>query len=115
MTRRWRAPPALGTSRRLRHSLLQLCESLLQIRGLDRAQLQIQKRCQARSDPRMNLTGIDVRDQLSHRVPHGERIVQGRQRIRVFACDMTIAPTVREPTQRSVARTAPPAPASLLN
>jgi len=65
---------------------------LLEIRCLNCAQLQIQKRRQTRSDPGMNPAGVYIRDQPRHRVPHRERIVQGRQRISGFASAMTIAP-----------------------
>jgi hypothetical protein len=41
----------------------------------------------------MEFAGIDIRDQPSHRVPHGKRIVQGGQRVRGFGGCMSIAPT----------------------
>jgi hypothetical protein len=40
----------------------QLCESLFQIRCLDGAELHVQKGRQARSDSRMNLASINIRD-----------------------------------------------------
>ena len=36
--------------------------------------------------------GVDIRDQPIHRAPHRKRIVQGRQRIRVLAGNVAIAP-----------------------
>jgi len=92
---RGRGLPAIRTPRRLSQIFLYLCESPRQTREfryLDCAQLQVQKGRQARRDSRVNFAGIDIRDQPGHRIPHGKRIVQGRQRIRAVAGSMSIAP-----------------------
>jgi len=75
-----------------RRELFQLCESPLQIRSLYRAQLQVQEGRQSCSDPEVNPARVDIRDQPRYRVAHRDRVVQGRQRIRVFAGSMAIAP-----------------------
>src|ERR1039458_4512803 len=76
----WRGRPAVRTFRRLRHCLLQLCESALHICCLDGAELHAQKGRQARSDSRMNLASVNIRDQPGDGVPHRQRVVQGWQR-----------------------------------
>jgi hypothetical protein len=40
----------------------------------------------------MSSAGTDIHDQPIHRVPHCDCIVQGRQRIHVFAGSMAIVP-----------------------
>jgi hypothetical protein len=66
---------------RLRYPLLQVRDTLLEIRCFDGAQLQVHEERQAGRDPGMNSAGVNIRDQASHRIPHRQRIVQGRQRI----------------------------------
>jgi hypothetical protein len=75
-----------------RYPLLQLRDTLLGIRCFDGAKLRAHEGRQAGRDPGMNSAGGNIRDQASHRIPHRLRIVQGRQRIHVFAGSMVLVP-----------------------
>jgi hypothetical protein len=60
--------------------------------------LQAQEVLQGGGNPGMNFAGVNVRHQPSHRIPHRQRIVQGRQRIYVLGNERALVPAPN-PTQ----------------
>ena len=70
----------------------QLREALLEIRFLDRAQLQVHQRRQPGSNPGVQLARVDISDQPRYRISHSGRAVQIRQRIGLNR-DTTVLPS----------------------
>jgi hypothetical protein len=64
-------------------SLFQFCDTPLDIRCLDGAQLQTKKGSQASPDPGGNPASIDIVDQPSHHGPHRQRVIQAGQRSQI--------------------------------
>jgi hypothetical protein len=71
--------------------VLQLRQPLLEIRRLDRVQLQVHQRSQASSDPGVHFARKNIGDQSRHRVAHRDRTVQCRQWIATFGSNTALA------------------------
>jgi len=71
---------------------LQLCNAPLQIRRLNRPQLQAQHRNKHSTSPRVKLARLYIVNQTIYGFPHRKCVLQSRQRIRTFHRGMTIFP-----------------------